>query len=80
MKFGIYAAIVSLVSAQEILVPVTDEINDTGCAFTFKECENALGTWKLDPSKTTCDHNPAKVMERVHFTLVGEATADIDAV
>ena len=35
MRFSLFAALVGLISGQELLVPVTDKVADTGCGAKF---------------------------------------------
>ena len=50
MKFNIFAALVSLISGQELLVPVTDKVTDGACAATFNKCPNDPDNehWEID--------------------------------
>ena len=67
MKFSLFSMLASLTSAQELLIPVADEIDwaSPGCGFTFKECDpktiiDTSKFWKMDVAATTCDVNPIK--------------------
>ena len=73
MKFSIYAAIASLVSGQELFMPVTDKVADNSCAFKFKACTSPdiSAYWKMDVANTTCKNPTVKKGDHVEIQLAG---------